>query len=205
MNTKPPNQPPPNLKQTYLSKFFKPVFYRTGFFVSLGMLTELATEHYLQICRAITNDSDLSHDLWIETILTVDRLQPPTPQDADKLFKYIAKKQWNEPGRFMRMYRHRDHYEDVTDIAEDSPAEFGVCEEFILFLLKKSLTDEELVTLVIVKLRIQGMTLRDIAEETGLILGTIQNILKQFEHDINSGIYSDRVSDFLALRNSCVD
>jgi DNA-directed RNA polymerase specialized sigma24 family protein len=161
------------------------------------MIERLAGKEYLNICKSITGGSDLAGDLHHETLLVIHKIQPNTFEDAVKLFKYIAHRQWNEYGRFSTLYNHKAPDFTITDMAdEENTTEPTKYQKFIVNLLElEPQDDRQLVIFSIVKLRLQGYTLREIGEELNINHVTAQKAIKQFESDVRNGNYSDICSD----------
>ena len=139
------------------------------------------------IANKITGGNNLHHDLVPHVYLLLAKLDIK-PQDLPRVFARWAYNQYNwKESKFNQLYRGSVPIPEGFDkIAEEDVYNETQYQQILDAYLEQSPdNDEELFCKEITKMRLMGMTYREIKGLTGINLDTINKAINKFKYDIH--------------------
>lgn len=157
------------------------------------------------IAYKITGGNELYHDLVPHIYILLSKLDI-REQDLPRVFARWAYNQYNwKESKFNQLYRGSMLIPEGFDkIADDDTYHETQYQQILDAYLEQSPdNDEELFCKEITKMRLMGMTYREIKGLTGINLDTINKAINKFKYDIhNSSHFCGNSPSFHELRNA---
>lgn len=139
-----------------------------------------------EMAKHITNGSQLSADLVSHVYILLHQFTIPTDELPRAFWRY-AHNQWNwRESDFNKKFRTTDKLLELPDnIFREENDDISEMQDILLdYLELPPQNDSELFCKEIVKMRMMGMTYRDIKRETKIELRIIFEAIQQFKHDL---------------------